>query len=55
MKSEKIIDALIQEPKSEIVIELSNGQRISSNKYIHSTNKWGDPIIVITAGRKISQ
>lgn len=55
MKAGEIIDAAIQENKSDIVIELPNGQRIATTGYYHSDNKRGEPVIVITAGRKVGK
>lgn len=53
MKAGELTDTTIAQPKSQIVIELPNGQRIATNDYWHGRNGKGEPIIVIKAGRKL--
>ena len=55
MKAEQLTDVTIQEPKSEIVIELSNGQRVATHGYFHDRDKRGGEIIVLKAGRKLDK
>lgn len=55
MKLEELTDISIELPKAQIVIELANGQRVSTSEYYHDDNKRNEPIIVIKAGRKISK
>ena len=55
MKIGELTDTSIEEPKSPVVIELSNGQRISTNDYYHCSDKAGNPVIVIKAGRKLTK
>jgi len=52
MKAADLTDITIQEPKAQIVIELGNGQFVSTANYYVDTNKSGGPIIVIQAKRK---
>jgi hypothetical protein len=55
MKAEQLTDTTIQEPKSEIVIELPNGQRVATQGYFHDRDKRGGEIIVLKAGRKLAK
>ncbi len=55
MKVGELIDVAIDEPKSQLIVELHNGQRIATNSYYHSEDKSGNPVIVIKAGRKIAK
>lgn len=56
MKSEYVHD-LIEElhnmAKPQTIIELPNGQQVSTNNYYHSDNKRGEMVIVIKAGKKL--
>ena len=54
MKAEQLTDTTIQEPKSEIVVELPNGQRVATQGYFHDCNQHGEEIIVLKAGRKLA-
>jgi hypothetical protein len=51
MKAEQLTDTTIQEPKSEIVIELPNGQRLSCQGYYHASNTRNEKITVLKTGR----
>ncbi len=55
MKASELIDVCIQEQKSQIVVVLPNGQRMATTEYQHSTDKSGNPVILIITGRKIKQ
>ena len=55
MKAEQLTDVTIQEPKSEIVIELPNGQRVATQRYFQDRDKRGGKIIVLKAGRKLAK
>ena len=53
MKLEEIVDVAIQESKTQVVIELENGQRRATKDYYFDTDKSGKNIIVIRTGRYI--
>ena len=53
MKCSEIIDAAIESAGDSLVIELPNGDRISTKDYRYDHNKRGEPILVIIAGREI--
>lgn len=55
MKAEELVETVLNEQKSEIVVELQNGQRISTQAYFHDTDKRGAQIIVLKAWRKIER
>ena len=55
MKSGEIVDAAIEDPSQEIVIELPNGDKIATTDYIHGSNKRGDPVLIIKCGRKLAK
>ena len=52
MKAGEIIDAAIEGSKCPIVIEMPDGKQITSTGYYHSSDKRGDPVIVIIAGKR---
>ncbi len=52
MKTEEIIDAILECKNEPIVVELANGQRIPTYGYDFGTNERGDPILIIKAGKK---
>ena len=52
MKAGEIIDAVIEERGSPIVVEMPNGQQITTIGYEHGTDKRGNPVLIIKAGKK---
>ena len=53
MKAGSITDATIDEPRSEVVVQLPNGQRMSVLNYYHDRNESGNYILVLAAGKKV--
>lgn len=53
MKLERLTDISIEEPKTQVVIQLPNGQLVSTLDYKFDLSKKGDPIIIIKTGRKL--
>lgn len=52
MKTDDIVDTLLSERNSAMVIELPNGQRHSLTKFYFDTNERGESIIVLRTGKK---
>jgi len=55
MKTDDIVNVMIECPKQSVVIELANEQHISLNGYRHAENERGEPIIVLFAKGHISE
>jgi len=55
MKIGELTDISICESDSQLVIELPNGQRISTNGYSFGESGNGDGVVILKAGRKISK
>ena len=53
MKCRDIIDAAIESGSDSLVIELANGQRLSTSDYSYGTNARGENILIIKAGKEV--
>jgi hypothetical protein len=51
MKAGEIVDAAITESNSPLIIEMPNGQQITTSGYSYGTDKRGDPVLIIKAGK----
>ena len=52
MKLSEITDATIDEPNSQLVVELPNGQRMATSGYYFDQSESGSWILVVRAGKK---
>lgn len=51
MRAGEIVDAAIAESNRPLIIELPNGQQITTNGYDYGTDKRGNPVLIIKAGK----
>ena len=52
MKLSEITDETIDEPNSQLVIELPNGQRMATSGHYFDQSESGNLILVVRAGKK---
>lgn len=52
MKASELTDITIEEPTSPVVIETPDGKQMTTTGYYCGTDKRGDPVLVICAGKK---
>jgi hypothetical protein len=55
MKSGEIVDAAIESSHHPLVVELPNGQQLATKGYQFGSNKRGEPVLIIQAGRELSK
>ena len=55
MKAGGLIDACCEQRAASVVIKLPNGQHLATSDYQYDTNKKGQIVIVIEAGRKLAK
>jgi len=53
VKLQELIEICLEEPKSQLVVELPNGNRLTTQEYRIDLNGRGEPIIIILTGKKI--
>lgn len=51
MKGKEIVDPVIEATNMAIEVELPNGQRMTTKNYRFDSNKRGEPVLVILAGK----
>lgn len=54
MKCNEIIDSVIESANQPLIVEMPNGVQMVTTGYMYGTNKRGEPVLVIKAGRKIT-
>ena len=55
MKANDIIDVAIEYSGRAIIIEMPNGDQVTTTGYAHGSNKKGEPVLIIRAGKKLKK
>lgn len=52
MKAKNIIDAAIENSNNAMIVEMPNGSQVSITGFRYGSNKRGEPVLVLVAGRE---